>query len=155
MFRQSSLRAFGRPMWAWPIRTPVTSLPAVMASFPSRSGKLAGWACLLTLLASGCRIALNVGESPRSEARLDLADPVLNQRRVFVVAEITPATAAETIRQLLYLDAGGPQPIQLLLMTPGGDLQAAFAVVRTMQTLRSPVNTIALGTSSGCRCSSG
>lgn len=93
---------------------------------------------------------MNSGQNPRSEVRLDLSDPVLNQRRVFVVSEITEASAAETIRQLLYLDAGGPQPIQLLLMTPGGDLQAAFAVVRTMQTLRSPVNTIALG-----ECNSG
>jgi ATP-dependent Clp protease protease subunit len=84
------------------------------------------------------------------DARLDFSDPVLNQRRVILAGEITESSAAKVIREMLYLDALTNQPIDLYLLTPGGDLEATLAIERTMRSLRSPVNTWALG-----ECSSG
>jgi ATP-dependent Clp protease protease subunit len=106
------------------------------------------------LLASGvfqgCTILVDPGAMQRAEARIDFSDPVLNQRRILIVGKVTEATAAETIRQLLFLDAQNNQPIDVYLMTPGGDLKAAFAVEHLLQMIRSPVNTYALG-----ECNSG
>jgi len=81
---------------------------------------------------------------------LDYSNPVLNQRRVFVVDEITSETAESIIRQLLYLDSRGQEPITLYLMTPGGDLNAAFAIQRVVGMLKSRLDTVALG-----ECNSG
>lgn len=105
---------------------------------------------LVLTLWSGCTILVEPRGAPVVQPTLNLSDPVLNQRRVFVVGNITAASAAETIRQLLFLDAGSDQAITLYLMTPGGDLHAAFAVERAMRQLRSPVNTCAIG-----ECNSG
>lgn len=102
---------------------------------------------LLACAVQGCSISMRT-ESPSGEGSdgwLELTDPVLNQRRIFVVGDITERSAAEVIRQLMYLDAQGERPVDLYLMTPGGDLNAAFAVERVIQTMRSKVNTHAVG----------
>jgi len=122
-----------------------------MANYLSARKKLMRpiWYGLAAVLAAsvfpGCTVLLNPGSATRPEARSDFSDPVLNQRRVFLVGHITEATGAEAIRQLLFLDAQNDQPIDLYLMTPGGDLNVAFAVVHTMGLMRSRVNTCALG----------
>jgi len=107
------------------------------------------WCGLAAVLAAslfqGCTVLVNPGSAPQPEARTDFSDPVLNQRRVLVVGNITEATGAEAIRQLLFLDAQSDEPIDLYLMTPGGDLKVAFAIMHTFGTMRSRVNTCALG----------
>ncbi|MGE3309559.1 MAG: ClpP family protease [Limisphaerales bacterium] len=104
----------------------------------------------LTPLLPGCAFRLEPGYEPLEPAPIDLADPVLNQRRIFVTGNITEASAADTIRQLLHLDAQNQEPISLYLMTPGGDLKAVLAVVNTLRMLHSKVDTYALG-----ECNSG
>ena len=99
---------------------------------------------------TGCTVLVDPGHVPKPDLTVDLADPVLNRRRVFVVGTLTSASAAETVRQLLHLDAQSSEPIDLFLMTPGGDLKAAFAVEHAFQMIRSKVNTVALG-----ECNSG
>lgn len=94
---------------------------------------------------AGCTILIEPHRATESRAALDLSDAVLNQRRVFVAGGITEENAAETIRQLMFLDAQTNQANTLYLMTPGGDLKAAFAVVHAMRLLQSPVNTCAIG----------
>lgn len=117
-------------------------------------GRRFGPARLLAIAAlalTGCTIVHNPAPSSRpAVVRLDPADPVLAQRRIFVVGDLTNLSAEETIRQLLVLDARSPEPIDLYLMTPGGDLKAAFAIVHVFETMRSLVNTWALG-----ECNSG
>jgi ATP-dependent Clp protease, protease subunit len=110
--------------------------------------------CLCGALAAGllqgCTILVPPPSVPSPPAPIDFSDPVLNQRRVFLVGSITEATAAQAIRQLLFLDAQNNRPIDLYLMTPGGDLKATFAVEHAMRQVRSPINTCAIG-----ECNSG
>jgi membrane-bound ClpP family serine protease len=94
---------------------------------------------------TGCTILVESHKAPDRQPALELSDGVLNQRRVFVAGDITEASAAETIRQLMFLDEKGSQPITLYLMTPGGDLKAAFAVEHAISLMRAPVNTCAIG----------
>jgi ATP-dependent Clp protease protease subunit len=98
----------------------------------------------------GCTVLIDPGTLPPSEAGVDFSDPVLNQRRIFVVGDITDVAAAKVIRELLFLDAQNNRPIDLYLMTPGGDLKAAFAIEHAMRMIHSKVNTYALG-----ECNSG
>ncbi len=121
--------------------------PALHVKLPSTS-VLGG--LLLAVGFSGCSIWLEPGAPGATPPPIDFADPVLNQRQIFVTGDITPESAERIIRQLLYLDQESSSPIELNLMTPGGDLNAALALDRVMGSLRSPVNTRALG-----ECSSG
>ena len=107
-------------------------------------------AFLASVTFTGCSVLVAPESIPRPETRLESSDPVLNQRRVFLVGAITEESAAEVIRQLLYLDAQGHETIRLYLMTPGGDLNAVFAVLNTLQIIESRVDTYALG-----KCNSG
>ncbi|MFO1476738.1 MAG: ATP-dependent Clp protease proteolytic subunit [Verrucomicrobiota bacterium] len=109
-------------------------------------------AMVAVTLLPGCILFNHIGtESPQPpDARIDFSDPVLNQRRIVITGQITALTASSVVRQLFYLDAQNHLPIELYLMTPGGDLNAAFAIEHTMESIQSPVNTIALG-----ECTSG
>lgn len=107
--------------------------------------------CLLSAaLLTGCsiRIQPKADRSPHLHTELD--DPVLQQRRVFLVGHVNNLSAAEVIRQLVHLDTLSEQTIHLDLLTPGGELASVQAIVHTLQTLRSRVDTCALG-----ECNSG
>lgn len=103
------------------------------------------FAILAVAVLQGCAVLVDPGNEPTAKARVDFSDPVLNQRRILVAGSVTETVAEATIRQLLYLDAQNDQSIDLFLMTPGGDLKAAYAIQHAIEGLRSRVNTVALG----------
>ncbi len=75
-------------------------------------------------------------------------DPLLDSRTIVVTHGINERTAADVIARLLVLDARDPgAPIDLVMSTQGGWVDAAFAIVDVMENLESPVNTRAVG---GC-----
>jgi len=75
-------------------------------------------------------------------------DPLLAARTIVVTHGINERTAADVIARLVVLDAREPGvPIDLVMSTQGGWVDAAFAIVDVMQNLGSPVNTWAVG---GC-----
>jgi ATP-dependent Clp protease protease subunit len=78
----------------------------------------------------------------------DAKDPLLAQRVILVTTAINEKTAKEVIYKLFYLDAKDPgKPIDLYLRTEGGSLDDAFAIIDTIRSIKSPVNTYAIG---GC-----
>ena len=107
--------------------------------------RLCAFVALAASVLQGCTILVHPPRMPPEASRIDFSDPVLNQRRVFVVGEITESSAAQVIRQLWFLDAQGHSPIELYLMTAGGDLKAAFAIVHTMRLVTSRIHTYAIG----------
>jgi ATP-dependent Clp protease, protease subunit len=109
--------------------------------------------CALALLIPGCAVyynGQNDNASFRDQRPVDFSDPVLNRRQVLLIGGITEDVAEETIQKLLYLDAKGQEPIDLFLMTPGGELKSAFAIEQVIKLLHSKVNTFALS-----ECNSG
>jgi len=107
---------------------------------------------VLALFLSGCVLYYNekAGGSSREARPIDYSDPVLNQRQILLIGEITQDVAEDTIQKLLYLDARGQEPIDLFLHTPGGELKSAFAIEQVIKILHSRVNTCALS-----ECNSG
>jgi ATP-dependent Clp protease protease subunit len=121
-------------------------------SFMKRS---AHFAALLLLAGAfqGCSILIQpdpAENTAKTAAPINFSDPVLNERRILLFGDITERVAQETIQKLFYLDAQTEAPIDLYLMTPGGDLKAAFAIENAMQILHSRVNTYAFA-----ECNSG
>jgi ATP-dependent Clp protease protease subunit len=71
---------------------------------------------------------------------------LLENRVVFLVGEITYASAARVMMQMLYLeDQRRGQDINLYINSPGGSLDDTLAVYDTMQFLSSDVATYCIG----------
>ena len=71
---------------------------------------------------------------------------MLDQRRVMLTGMIDGKVAERVCAQLLVLEADDPErPVTLYLHSPGGEVDAGFAIYDTMQALRCDVATVCLG----------
>ena len=76
---------------------------------------------------------------------LDPSDPLLKSRTILLFGRIDAASAEVCIAKLLHLADLNSRPIDLFLMTPGGEMTAAIAIEQIIRSIRAPVNTIAIG----------
>ena len=71
---------------------------------------------------------------------------LLQNRRLFFSEEVSPETAAEAIRKIWYLELTQPgKPITLIIASPGGSVDAGFAVWDQIKMISSPVSTLVTG----------
>jgi len=71
---------------------------------------------------------------------------LLQNRRLFFSEEVSPETAAEAIRKIWYLELTQPgKPITLIIASPGGSVDAGFAVWDQIKAISSPVTTLVTG----------
>lgn len=89
-------------------------------------------------------------DSPITEPRPlrledELAHRMLMQRRVMLTGAIDGAVAERVCTQLLVLDADNDRDITLYLHSPGGEVDAGFAIYDTMQALHCDVATVCMG----------
>src|SRR5689334_23907938 len=71
---------------------------------------------------------------------------MLQQRRVMLTGAIDGPLAERVCAQLLVIEAEQPdEPITLYLHSPGGEVDAGFAIYDTMQALRCEVSTVCVG----------
>jgi ATP-dependent Clp protease protease subunit len=93
------------------------------------------------------------GSSPGSTAADDLRsrvyDDLLARRTVVLDRPLDGETATLVAAQLMALDAGGDQAITLVVNSPGGPLDAAAAVLDTIDLVRGPLDTTCLGRADG------
>jgi ATP-dependent Clp protease protease subunit len=76
----------------------------------------------------------------------DVSRRMLRQRRVMLTGPIDGPLAERVCAQLLVIEAEEPElPITLYLHSPGGEVDAGFAIYDTMQTLRCEVATVCVG----------
>jgi ATP-dependent Clp protease protease subunit len=75
----------------------------------------------------------------------ELARRLLNSRRIMLTGAIDDALASAICSQLLVLEAESDKPITLYINSPGGSVDAGFAIYDTMQTLSCPVATVCAG----------
>jgi ATP-dependent Clp protease, protease subunit len=86
------------------------------------------------------------GEPPVPTFTEDVARRMLQQRRVMLTGPIDGPLAERVCAQLLVIEAERPDlPITLYLHSPGGEVDAGFAIYDTMQTLRCEVATVCSG----------
>jgi ATP-dependent Clp protease protease subunit len=96
--------------------------------------------------------ALKPFPDPRNQVQyqrtreMTIDELLLENRVVFLVGEITYASAARVMMQMLYLeDQRRGQDINLYINSPGGSLDDTLAVYDTMQFLSSEVATYCIG----------
>jgi len=80
----------------------------------------------------------------RVDDRID--DALLQARRVFFCSQVDMDTAKDAIRKLWYLELTDPgKPILLVINSPGGAIDAGFAIWDTVKMITSPVTTLVTG----------
>lgn len=84
------------------------------------------------------------------EKNLKISDKIetalLDARRIFLCNAVDSTTCSDIIRKLWYLelkDAG--KPIQFIINSPGGSVDAGFAIWDQIKMITSPVTTIVTG----------
>lgn len=80
--------------------------------------------------------------APESEA---LFQRLLKTRTIILSGEINKTLAERTIRQLLLLEAEGEGPIKIFIDTPGGDVDAGYAIIDMIRFIQPEVYTIGMG----------
>jgi ATP-dependent Clp protease protease subunit len=71
---------------------------------------------------------------------------LLENRVVFLIGEITPASAARVTMQMLYLEKQKPNSdIHFYINSPGGVVDDTLAIYDTMRFISSQVNTYCIG----------
>lgn len=83
----------------------------------------------------------------KSEGKLsDLVTRKLFEQRVISYAEpVTRNSAQRVVAQLLCLSGESPEPIRMFLNTPGGDVDAGFAIYDVMKFIKAPVHVVCTG----------
>src|SRR5215831_19008147 len=85
-------------------------------------------------------------QSPRGERAFDLYSRLLKDRVVFLTGLIDEQVANLVVAQLLHLEAEDPDhDIRLYVNSPGGDMNALFAIYDTMQLVHADVETTCVG----------
>ncbi|KFM27410.1 ATP-dependent Clp protease proteolytic subunit [Auxenochlorella protothecoides] len=87
-----------------------------------------------------------VESTSRGERAFDIYSRLLRERIVCVNGPIEDTSANLIIAQLLYLESEHPEkPISMYINSPGGVVTAGLAIYDTMQYIRCPVATLAVG----------
>jgi ATP-dependent Clp protease protease subunit len=82
----------------------------------------------------------------RGERAYDIYSLLLKERIVFLGTPINDQVSNVIVAQLLFLDRENPErEIQLYINSPGGEIYPGLAIYDTMQMVRAPVSTIAVG----------
>ncbi|MCQ2582706.1 MAG: ATP-dependent Clp protease proteolytic subunit [Treponema sp.] len=95
----------------------------------------------------------SIYDSPRfddeQEKSAKMPDPFsekfLKTRQIILTGEINKELADQIARQLLILDAEEEKPIYMFIDSPGGDVDAGFAIFDMIRFVKSPVYLIGMG----------
>lgn len=74
-----------------------------------------------------------------------LEEKFLKTRQILLSGEINEENADKIVRQLLLLEADNHDPIYIYIDSPGGDVDAGFAIFDTIRFVDAPVYTIGWG----------
>ncbi|HYU40314.1 MAG TPA: ATP-dependent Clp protease proteolytic subunit [Acidimicrobiia bacterium] len=87
-----------------------------------------------------------IEQSARGERAFDLYSRLLKERVVFLTGEIDDTAANLIVAQLLHLESDEPdKDINLYINSPGGEMNALFAIYDTMQFIGADVTTTCVG----------
>ena len=87
-----------------------------------------------------------VEPSERGDRAFDIYSRLLRERVVFLGGEMDDALANVVVAQLLFLEAENPErDIAMYVNSPGGDMNALFAIYDTMRAVQPDVATWCIG----------
>lgn len=80
----------------------------------------------------------------------DCIEELYNKRIIFIDKEITAESSSTWISQIIALDLQNNKPIIILINSTGGDVYSTLAMVDIMESVKSPVYTVATGLAASC-----
>lgn len=84
--------------------------------------------------------------APKEKISEKVTSTILESRRVFLCDAFDQDSVFRLIQHLWYLDLANPgKPILLVINSPGGSVDAGFAVWDQVRLLKSPVSTLVTG----------
>ena len=87
-----------------------------------------------------------IESSSRGERAFDLYSRLLKERIIFLGTPIDDTIANLVCAQLLHLESENPdKDINIYINSPGGDINALFAIYDTMQYIKPDITTICFG----------
>ena len=87
-----------------------------------------------------------VEQTNRGERGYDLYSKLLKENIIFIGTPIDDQIANQICAQLLHLESENPdKDINLYINSPGGDINALFAIYDTMQYIKPDITTICFG----------
>jgi ATP-dependent Clp protease protease subunit len=91
-------------------------------------------------------VPMVIESTGRGERAYDIYSLLLRERIIFLGTQIEEQVSGLIVAQMLYLDREDPErEISLYIQSPGGGVYAGLAIYDTMQVIRAPVSTIAVG----------
>ena len=91
-------------------------------------------------------IPMVVESTGRGERAYDIYSLLLKERIVFLGSAVNDQVANSIVAQLLFLDREDPEAeIQMFINSPGGQIYSGMAIYDTMQQVRAPISTVAVG----------
>ena len=90
-------------------------------------------------------IPVIIDKEQNGERSYDIYSRLLKDRIVFLSGEITDDISNTIVSELLYLDSINHNDISLYINSPGGSITSGFAIMDTMNYIKSDVSTICIG----------
>ena len=84
-------------------------------------------------------------EEKKQKKEEPFADRFLKTRQIILTGEINKELADSIARQFLILDSESNDPIYMYIDSPGGDVDAGFAIYDVIRFVKSPVYLIGMG----------
>lgn len=69
----------------------------------------------------------------------------LKTRQILLSGEVNKALAEKIVRQLLVMEADSDEPIRIFIDSPGGDVDAGYAIFDMIRFVKAPVYCIGMG----------
>ncbi|MBR5581493.1 MAG: ATP-dependent Clp protease proteolytic subunit [Treponema sp.] len=69
----------------------------------------------------------------------------LKTRQILLSGEVNKALAEKIVRQLLVMEADSDEPIRIYIDSPGGDVDAGYAIFDMIRFVKAPVYCIGMG----------
>ncbi|MDC7226550.1 MAG: ATP-dependent Clp protease proteolytic subunit [Spirochaetales bacterium] len=82
------------------------------------------------------------GKDPEQEAA---AERMLKTRTILLSGEVNKELAEKVVKQLLLLEADSDEPIKVFIDSPGGDVDAGFAIFDMIRFVKPEVYTVGMG----------
>ena len=91
-------------------------------------------------------IPMVISRTDAGERSMDIFSKMLDERIIYINGVITETTAEIVVPQLHYLEhEDSKKDITLIINSPGGSVQAGFAIMDTMNYISCDVSTVTLG----------
>ncbi|MCB0078616.1 MAG: ATP-dependent Clp protease proteolytic subunit [Anaerolineales bacterium] len=91
-------------------------------------------------------VPMVIESTGRGERAYDIYSLLMKERIIFVGTQVESNMANLIVAQLLYLDRENPErEITMYINSPGGVIYSGMAIYDTMQLVRAPISTVAVG----------